>query len=134
MSYEAKMLEKLAMPTRKRVEQLLLQTLFKHGGVIKEFRSGDETVREMADQLMLSEQQRSAFLETIYRKDNRVKKALLTGGLESLKKLRLLKAKGLSTPRDLVKTILDAFLNGSVCNFMTFCFSGSRKQSPRITI
>ncbi len=77
MSYEAKMLEKLAMPTREQVERVLLRTLLKHGGVIKEFGSGEETVSEMADELGLSKPQRFAFLETTYRKENRVKKAFL---------------------------------------------------------
>jgi hypothetical protein len=77
ISYEAKMLEKLAMPKRIRVEQLLLLTLFKRGGIIKEFSSGEETVSEMADDLALTTQQRSASLETTYRKENRVKKAVL---------------------------------------------------------
>ncbi len=65
------------MPTRKEVEQALLRTLFKHGGVIKEFGAGEEVVAEIADEFQLSKRQRSAFLETIYRKENRVKKSLL---------------------------------------------------------
>ena len=77
MSYEGKMLEQLAMPTREQVKQVLLRTLLKHGGLIKEFGGGEEIVREMADAFGLSEPQRSAFLETLYRKENRVKKALL---------------------------------------------------------
>ena len=58
MSYESKMLSKLAMPKRERVEHVLLRTLLKHGGVIKEFSSGEETVTEMADELALSKPQR----------------------------------------------------------------------------
>jgi hypothetical protein len=77
MSYEGEMLEQLAMPTRERVEQVLLRTLLKHGGVITEFARGEETVSEMAEELELSSQQRSAALKTIYRKENRVKIALL---------------------------------------------------------
>jgi hypothetical protein len=77
MSYEAKMLQKLAMPTKEQVEQVLLRTLLKHGGVIREFGGGEEIVSEMADEFELSEAQRSAFLETLYRKENRVKRALL---------------------------------------------------------
>ena len=68
MSYESQMLEQLAMPTRKEVEQALLRALLKHGGVIKEFGSGEEIVDEIAGEFGLSEHQRSAFLETIYRK------------------------------------------------------------------
>jgi HNH endonuclease len=77
MSYEGKMLEQLAMPTRKQVEQTLLRALLKHDGAIKEFGSGQEIVDEIADEFGLSKRQRSAFLETIYHKENRVKKAFL---------------------------------------------------------
>ena len=65
------------MPPRKRVEQALLRILLRYGGVIKEFGSGQEIVDELADQFELSEPQRSAFLETVYRKQNRVKRSLL---------------------------------------------------------
>ena len=71
------MLEQFAMPTQTEVEQALLRSLLKHGGVIKEFGSGQEIVDEIAGEFGLSERQRSAFLETIYRKENRVKKSLL---------------------------------------------------------
>jgi HNH endonuclease len=77
MSYESKMLEQFAMPTRKKVEQTLLRVLLKHGGVIKEFGSAEQIVDEIADEFELSERQRSACLETIYRKENRLKKSLL---------------------------------------------------------
>jgi hypothetical protein len=77
MSYESKMLEQFAMPTQTEVEQTLLRALLKHGGVIKEFGSGQEIVDELANEFGLNEHQRSAFLETIYRKENRVKKSLL---------------------------------------------------------
>lgn len=77
MSYERKMFEQFAMPTRKQVEQALLRALLKHGGIIKEFGSGEEIVDEIAGDFGLSEQQRSAFLQTVYRKENRVKKSLL---------------------------------------------------------
>lgn len=72
MSYEGKMLEDLAMPTRKEVEQALLKVLFKHNGVIKEFASGEEIVNEIADEFSLKENQRTAILERIYRKENRI--------------------------------------------------------------
>ena len=65
------------MPTQSEVEQALLRALIKHGGVIKEFGSGQEIVDEIANEFGLNEHQRSAFLETIYRKESRVKKALL---------------------------------------------------------
>jgi len=77
MSYESKMLEQYAMPTRKQVEQALLRALLKHGGVIQEFGFGQDIVDEMANDFGLNEQQRSAFLQTVYRKENRVKKSLL---------------------------------------------------------
>ena len=77
MSYESKMLEQFAMPTRQQVEESLLRILLNHAGVIKEFGSGQEIVDEIANEFRLSEDQRSAFLETTYRKENRVKKSIL---------------------------------------------------------
>ncbi len=77
MSYESTMLKQLAMPTRKQVEQALLQALLKNGGVIKEFGSGQKIVDEIANGFGLNKQQRSAFLQTVYLKENRIKKALL---------------------------------------------------------
>jgi len=77
MSYESKMLEQFNMPTRQKVEQALLQALLNRGGVIKEFGSGQEIVDEIADDFGLNKNQRSAFLKTVYRKENRVKKSLL---------------------------------------------------------
>lgn len=77
MSYEGKMLKELNMPLRKEVEQALLKALFRHNGVIKEFGSGEEIVDEIADDFKLNEEQRTTFLETVYRKENRVKKSLL---------------------------------------------------------
>lgn len=77
MSYESDMLEKFGMPTRKEVEQALLINLFKHNGVIKEFATGEEIVNEIADVFTLNENQRNAFLERIYRKENRIVKSPL---------------------------------------------------------
>ena len=77
MSYESKMLEDLKMPTRREVEQALLKSLFNNNGVIKEFGAGEEIVEEIADEFGLNEEQRTAYLETIYRKENRVKKSYL---------------------------------------------------------
>lgn len=77
MSYESKMLEQFEMPSRKQVEQSLLRTLIKHGGVIKEFGAGEEIVDEIANEFSLTERQHSAFLETVYRKENRLKKSSL---------------------------------------------------------
>src|SRR6266404_4639944 len=77
ISYEKRMLQQLAMPTRTQVGRALLRTLLKHGGVVKEFGAGQEVVDEIADQFQLNKGQRTAALETVYRKENRVKKALL---------------------------------------------------------
>jgi len=65
------------MPPLKNVEQTLLQVLFNHGGVAREFGSGQEIVDEIADLFKLNGQQRSAYLETIYRQENRLKKSNL---------------------------------------------------------
>ena len=65
------------MPSRKSVEDALLISLFKHDGSIKEFAAGEEIVEEIADDFRLNTQQRSAYLETIYRKENRIKRSLL---------------------------------------------------------
>lgn len=72
MSYERKMLEDLKMPPRKEVEQALLKSLFEHNGVIKEFGVGEKIVKEIANYFDLNEEQRTASLERIYRKQNRV--------------------------------------------------------------
>lgn len=77
MSYEGKMLEQLKMPSKHEVEQALLISLFRHNGVIREFGSGEEIVNEIANDFHLSEEQRDAYLETIYRKEDRVKRSSL---------------------------------------------------------
>lgn len=77
MSYEGKMLEQLKMPSKQEVEQALLISLFKHNGVIKEFGSGEEIVDEIASEFHLSKKQRNANLETVYKKENRVKRSSL---------------------------------------------------------
>lgn len=77
MSYESSMLQKLKMPTRTQVAEILLKTLFRYNGTVKEFGAGEEVVHEIADELGLLEEQRNAHLETIYRKENRVKRSLL---------------------------------------------------------
>jgi hypothetical protein len=76
-SYEGSMLEQLAMPTRAEVKKELLIMLFKHNGVIREFASGVEIVDEIADCFSLSQKQRNAVLERIYRKENRIVKTPL---------------------------------------------------------
>ena len=77
MSYESEQLKLFKMPTRKDVEKELLLSLFRHNGTIKEFGSGEEIVDEIADNFNLDKRQRKAYLETIYRKENRVKKSFL---------------------------------------------------------
>ncbi|MEK0338069.1 MAG: HNH endonuclease [Nitrosopumilus sp.] len=77
MSYEGRMLEELKMPLRPDVEDALLRALFRHNGSIKEFSSGEEIVVEIANEFVLTDRQRSAYLETVYRKENRVKKSFL---------------------------------------------------------
>ncbi len=77
MSYESSLLEQLRMPKRKEVEQALLLALFKHNGVIKEFGSSEEIVGEIANDFGLNQEQRDAYLETIYLKENRLKKSTL---------------------------------------------------------
>jgi hypothetical protein len=77
VSYEGKMLKELKMPLRREVEKALLIALFRNNGEIKEFGAGEEIVDEIADDFELNKEQRAAYLETIYRKENRVKKSLL---------------------------------------------------------
>ncbi|HEU0291591.1 MAG TPA: HNH endonuclease [Anaerolineales bacterium] len=77
MSYERKMLEDLKMPTQKEVEQALLKSLFNNNGTIKEFGVGEKIVEDIANDFGLNEEQRTSYLETIYRKENRVKRSYL---------------------------------------------------------
>lgn len=77
MSYERKMLEDLKMPSRKEVEQALLKSLFNNNGVIKEFGSSEKIVEEIANGFGLNEEQRTAYLETVYKKEDRIKKSYL---------------------------------------------------------
>lgn len=77
MSYEGDMLIKLGMPPKRAVEEALLKTLVKHNGSIKEFAEGEKIVEEMANQFSLKEEQRTAVLERIYKKENRVVKTPL---------------------------------------------------------
>jgi hypothetical protein len=77
MSYEGDMLVKLAMPTRQDVENVIITTLFKHNGSIKEFATGEEIVDEIADVFLLNQEQRETVLERVYRKENRTVKTPL---------------------------------------------------------
>lgn len=76
-SYESKMLDELSMPSKQEVQEALLVSLFNHHGTIREFAAGEEIVNEIAVVLHLNELQRTAQLETIYRKESRLKKSLL---------------------------------------------------------
>lgn len=77
LSYEASMLKQFKMPSRKGVENALIIFLFNNNGAIKEFSASEEIVEEIADHFRLNEQQREVYLETIYKKENRVKKSFL---------------------------------------------------------
>lgn len=77
MSHERKMLEDLKMPKRREVEQAILRSLFSNNGAIKEFAAGEKIVDDIANDFGLNEKQRTAYLETVYRKENRIKKSYL---------------------------------------------------------
>lgn len=78
MSYENEMLAKYSMPSKIKVRNSLLKALLRYGGIVKEFGdAGQGLVDELATELGLSEQQRSALLKTVYRKENRVKNSNL---------------------------------------------------------
>lgn len=77
MSYEKKMLEEYKMPSRVRVEEALLKSIFKYNGIIKEFGDKENIVEEIAEKFQLSQVQKSAYLETIYLKENRKKRSSL---------------------------------------------------------
>jgi hypothetical protein len=98
MSYESKMLEDLRMPTQTEVEQALLKSLFNNNGVIKEFGAGENIVEEIADNFNLNEEQRAAYLETVYKKESRVKKSYLWHRLLFRAADSLAKAKLVSRP------------------------------------
>jgi hypothetical protein len=77
MSYEGRMRDECSMPSNEEIEHALLISLFNHNGTIKEFASGEEIVDEIADNFHLNEKQRTAVLERIYRKENRIVKSPL---------------------------------------------------------
>jgi len=95
MSYEANMLKLYKMPEQKDVEKTLLKVLFRNNGVVKEFGAGEKIVEDIADEFNLDKKQKSAYLETIYKKENRLKKSILWHRLlfraaDSLAKLNLI--------------------------------------------
>lgn len=77
MSYEGKMREEFKMPSNEEIERALLVSLFNHNGTIKEFATGEEIVNEIANYFHLNENQRTAVLERMYRKENRIVKSPL---------------------------------------------------------
>lgn len=77
MSYEKRLLEDLKMPPRSEVERALLISLFNNNGAIKEFGAEEKIVEEIANDFGLNEEQRTAYLETLYKKENRIKRAYL---------------------------------------------------------
>ena len=95
MSYERQMLENYKMPIQKEVEKALLQTLFDNHGVIKDFGFGEKIVAEIANAFHLSKEQQTVYLETVYKKENRIKKSylwhrLLFRAADSLAKQKLI--------------------------------------------
>lgn len=103
MSYEASMLATLEIPARQKVEQTLLTALFRHEGAIEEFGAGEQIVEEIADEFNLSHAQRTAFLETICRKENRLKKSSLWHRLLFWAADSLAKEKLMTRPTDTLK-------------------------------
>lgn len=94
MSYESEMLDKFDMPPRDEVKQAILKALFRHEGVIQEFSSDEKIVDEIAEDFGLNDEQREAYLETVYKKENRVKRSnlwhrLLYRAADSLAKNKL---------------------------------------------
>jgi hypothetical protein len=74
LSYESKIFKELSLPNRDEVIHVLLMSLLKRNGYIKEFGSGNqEFVNELADLLGLSIQQRSFLMQTIVKKEGRIK-------------------------------------------------------------
>jgi hypothetical protein len=75
LSYESRVFKQLALPRREDVIRILLKSLLKHNGRVKEFGSGDqEFADELADLLNLSTVQRTFQMETIVRKEGRLKR------------------------------------------------------------
>ncbi len=103
MSYESMMLEKLQMPSRENVEKVLLKVLFENNGTVKEFSKDEKIVDIIANKFELSEKQRDAYLETIYRKENRVKRSILWHRLLFRAADSLAKKKLVSRPTSTVK-------------------------------
>ncbi len=75
MSYESRILRELKMPTKENVMRVLLVSLLRYGGTVKEFGSGDQQFAdEIADDLDLSVAQRTTTMQTLVRKEDRIKR------------------------------------------------------------
>ena len=77
MSYEGDMLKQLQMPDKTDVAQAVLRSLFYHNGTLKAFTDDEDIVVKIADEFKLDDEQRTAELETVYHKENRIKKVNL---------------------------------------------------------
>lgn len=74
MSYEREIFTALQLPSREGVVKALLSALLANRGVVKEFGSGaQEVADEIADRLSLNNEQRTHKMETIVRKEGRLK-------------------------------------------------------------
>ena len=74
MSYESKVFKELSLPSREEVIRVLLVALLKHHGYVKEFGSGDQDFANvLADLLGLSKVQRTFLMQTLVRKEERLK-------------------------------------------------------------
>ena len=100
MSYEGDMMKKFKMPQRSDVEQVILTTLFRHNGVLRDFSAQEEVVDEIASHFNLNSEQRNVYLETIYKKENRIKRSLLWHRLLFRAADRLANLKYVSRPKD----------------------------------
>jgi hypothetical protein len=75
LSYESRVFKQLALPSREEVTRVLLTSLLSHNGRVKEFGSGDQQFAdELADSFNLSTPQRTFQMQTIVRKEGRLKK------------------------------------------------------------
>ncbi|MBM4169383.1 MAG: hypothetical protein FJ215_09530 [Ignavibacteria bacterium] len=75
LSYESRVFKQLSLPKREEVIDALLTALLKRNGYVKEFGAGNqEFVNHLADSLGLSVNQRTFSMQTIVRREGRVKK------------------------------------------------------------
>ena len=74
MSYESKVFKELSLPSKQEVLDVILTELLRDKGHVKEFGSGDQLfMNTLADSFGLSEKQRSFLMQTIVRKEDRLK-------------------------------------------------------------